>query len=124
MNSHIKIIFASFALLASTLACVTLLGTNTPETNYPPTVQPQIPTEVIPPQTTSCPIITNKIVDLNSPDVTEGQAGSLSASDREEEIVEAYLVTYVISNDEIIDPYYEAVDITLENDQKNTAKHE
>jgi hypothetical protein len=124
MKRLIKISLASITLLASTLACVTLLGTNTPEAVFPPTIQPQPSTEVPAQTAITCPVITEQIVDLNSPSSTEGQDGSLSSSNREEEILEAYLVTYVISNDEIVDPYYEVVDITLENDQKDTAKHE
>lgn len=109
------------AILTFSLACATLLGAPTEELSAP--LQPfSIPTVL--PEAASCPAITNQIVEVNSPNFDgDDTSTSMSLRDREEEIEEAYLVTYTISNDELIDPFYESVDITLENDQKNIEKH-
>jgi hypothetical protein len=110
------------AVLTFSLACVTLLGT--PEPVVPIFIE-VVPTVQIPvqPEALSCPVITEKIVDVNSSVFTEEELDEVDYGDRDDEI-DAYLVTYVISGDQITDPYYEAVDITLENDQKDTATHQ
>lgn len=124
MSHHSKLIIVS-AVLTFSLACVTLLGT--PEPIAPPII-PSAPTLVptLEPEALSCPRITERIVDANSPSASSNDSDGITLSDRgqSDEEIDAYLVTYVISNDELTDPYYESVDITLENDQKDTAKHE
>lgn len=117
-----KLIIVS-VMLTMSLACVTLLGTPEVETSTP--VVPII-IDTATPETSenlSCPIITDKIVEINSPTLTEEDSEEIYFGDRED-VIDAYLVTYAISDDQIADPYYEAVDITLEDNQKDTAKHE
>jgi hypothetical protein len=110
------------AILIFSLACVTLLGTPEPQVVIPIIITETPVLEISTPENASCPVITEEIVDLNSPELIQGESNELDFGDRED-IIEAYLVSYVIDDDQITDPYYESVDITLENEQKDTLKH-
>ena len=111
MRSKIKIIIASWVLLLSTLACVTLMGEDLPQTD--PAVLPAVqqPSTDIPATQTadSCPVITDQIIAL----AVSGGA------DVEENLLdtEVTLVTYTVSSDELTGPYYESVSSDLQDEQ-------
>ncbi len=111
MRSKIKIIIASWVLLLSTLACVTLMGEDLPQTD--PAVLPAVqqPSTDIPATQTadSCPVITDQIIAL----AVSGGA------DVEENLLdtEVTLVTYTVSGDELADPYFESVSSDLQDEQ-------
>lgn len=71
----------------------------------------------------SCPIITEQIVSMNSPvDLSNDLAKDFNESSAEDETT--YLVTYVVSGNEIQDPYYEDVPASLQDEQDDTAAHQ
>ena len=111
MRSKIKIIIASWVLLLSTLACVTLMGEDLPQTE--PAVLPavQLPITEIPATQTAvaCPVITDQIIAL----AVSGGA------DVEENLLdtEVTLVTYTVSSEELTGPYYENVSSDLQDEQ-------
>ncbi len=111
MRSKIKIIIASWVLLLSTLACVTLMGEDLPQTE--PAVLPavKLPSTEIPATQTAvaCPVITDQIIAL----AVSGGA------DVEENLLdtEVTLVTYTVSGDELTGPYYENVSSDLQDEQ-------
>ncbi len=119
MRSHTKIAIASLVLLFSTLACVTILGSDLPETESPvlPVTQPSI-TELPATQeeVVSCPVITDQIIDLA---ISGGE-------DVEENLLdtEVTIVTYTLSGDELTDPYYESVDSDLQDEQDDEQTHQ
>ena len=71
----------------------------------------------------SCPIITEQIVSMNSPvDLSNDLAKDFNESSAEDETT--YLVTYVVSGNEIQDPYYEDVPASLQDEQDDTDAHQ
>lgn len=71
----------------------------------------------------SCPIITEQIVSMNSPvDLSNDLAKDFNESSAEDETT--YLVTYIVSGNEIQDPYYEDVPASLQDEQDDTAAHQ
>ena len=119
MRSHTKIAIASLVLLFSTLACVTILGSDLPEIESPvsPVIQPLI-TELPATQevVVSCPVITDQIIDLA---ISGGE-------DVEENLLdtEVTIVTYTVSGDELTDPYYESIDSDLQDEQDDEQTHQ
>ena len=123
---HLKIWTACAALLFSTLACATIMGEDSPEGFSPVNETPlatESPTNSLPAEAASCPLITGQIVEMNSPELVENESETMDFGARDEGI-EAYLVTYTISGDKITDPYYEDVQADLQDEQKDTAKHQ
>ncbi len=138
---RIKILLAVFIILLSSLACVTLMGkpataiSDVPEppavtqvfvTELPaeaPTVIPTvIPTE-IPDEIASCPVITDRIIEANSPMIVEGDAETMDFGSRSEDNI-TYIVTYYISGNEINNPSFESVPSDLQDEQNDTATHQ
>lgn len=125
---RLRLFFALSALLFSTLACVTLFGEDV-NTGDSASIQmnPNFglpPTPVAPVEAVSCPVITEQIVSANTPvdlsnDITKD---FYNASGDEDETT--YLVTYLVSGDEIGDPYYESVPASLQDEQDDTAAHQ
>lgn len=119
MISHTKIILASFLLLMSTLACVTILGENLPETITPDSIVTNPPAtleEPKPEEALACPVITNQIMKTS----TSGSA------DVKENLLdeEVSLVSYIVSKNEISDPVFEKVDKGLVGEQNDFATHQ
>src|SRR3990172_4142267 len=117
MTPRIKIVIASFVFLIIAIGCSTLLGDDLPETSYPevPATQ-ETTTEPVFEEPPSCPIITDQIITLA---VSGGE-------DVEENLLdsEITLVTYNISGNELIDPYYENVSSDLRDEQNNIEIHQ
>lgn len=122
----LKLTFALFALLFSTLACVTLLGEETtPEAGSAPVqgadgfTQPALPVEAA-----SCPLITEQIVDANTTvELANNFAKDFSSSSDEGETF--YLATYLVSGNTISDPiFYEDIPADLKDEQEDTAAHQ
>lgn len=123
MTSRIKIVFASLAFLIMTMACSTLLGDDLPETNYSEIPATQEATEIPAiqeateePVFKACPVITDQIL-----------ASAVSGGEDVEENLldsEITLVTYTISGDELIDPYYQDVSSDLQDEQNNIQIHQ
>lgn len=122
----LRILTACAALLFSTLACVTIMGKNSPET-VPPINEAPVTTEVPAAdegaEAISCPLITDLIIEMNSPELVEGESETMDFGGRDD-VIEAYLVTYVVSGNEITDPYYEDVQMDLQDEQNDIAKHQ
>ena len=122
--SRIKKIIAVLAVLAASLACSTLLGEPSapPEATELPFVTEapvtEVPTES-PVEAASCPLITNKIIEVNSPVFTEGEAETMDFGARDEDST-TYLVTYQVTGDEISDPAYEDVPSDLQDEQNDS----
>lgn len=124
---RLKLILALSALLLSTLACVTLFGEeSTPEdstapgeeTGLGPPPTPEVRVEA------ACPVITNQIIEANTPvDLSNDTARDFNnAPDEEDETT--YIVTYLVSGDEIGDPYYENIPADLQDEQDDAAAHQ
>jgi hypothetical protein len=124
---RLNLLLALSALLFSTLACVTVLGegANTEGESASFESEPPVDLPAAPSDTTaSCPIITQQIVDANtSIDLSNDLAKDFNnaPSDGEET---TYLVTYLVSGNEIKDPYYESVPADLQDEQDDTAAHQ
>lgn len=132
---RIKTLLVLSAILVSSLACVTLMGA--PD-SQPPTDAPQplpeitqisatgIPIEIpaeIPDEFLSCPVITERIIDANSTVLVEGESETMDFGARDEDNT-TYIVTYLISGNEINDPSFESVPADLQDEQDDTAAHE
>ena len=117
MTPRIKIVIASFVFLIIAIGCSTLLGDDLPETSYPeiPATQ-EATTEPVFEEPPSCPVIIDQILALA---VSGGE-------DVEEDLLdsEITLVTYNISGNELIDPYYENVSSDLRDEQNNVEIHQ
>lgn len=132
---RIKQLLAVFAILFSTLACVTLLGEpdTAPASPVIPTIFIQVPatetpTEIpIPTETPaeliSCPLITNQIMEMNSSYLVEGEAETMDFGGRDEDNT-TYIVTYLVYGSEITDPAFESVPTDLQDEQDDTAAHQ
>jgi hypothetical protein len=121
--------FAFFTLIVS-LACATLLGSpatnqELPLTEAPITTGVPIVTEspVTDEPVASCPVITDQIVEMNSPELVQGESDTMDFGDRAAD-TETYLITYVVSGNNILDPYLENVPSDLQDEQNDTAAHE
>ncbi|MBL8097615.1 MAG: hypothetical protein JNK81_00425 [Anaerolineales bacterium] len=115
-----KLILVSVILITS-LACVTLLGGESPLEEQP--LMPPTPAHVYPFEPASCPLITNQIVEANAPssDSSEDDSGY----DEEVSDEGTYLVTYLIDNENLIEPYYyEDISSDLQNEQDNFEAHQ
>ncbi len=125
---RLRILFATFTLLLSSLACVTLMGEDPAAIDDPGFVQqPDLvppPTAVPTAEAASCPIITEQIVSQNSPADLSNQADSDFSNSSEDEEETTYIVTYRVSGDEISDPYFEDVPANLQDEQDDTAAHQ
>jgi hypothetical protein len=125
---RIKIIPAVLALLISSLACVTLMGepTASPDSFEPFVVTQitatEIPTE-IPDEIVSCPLITDQIIKTNSSTPIQGESETMDFGSRDEDNI-TNIVTYLVSNNEIIDPSIENVPANLQTEQNDTAAHQ
>jgi len=120
MPLQVRMYLAVFVLLASTLACSTLLGEDTPQTDTPESVVTNVPLTEEQPVTEepiSCPAITDQIMEI----ATSGNDGG------EENLLDSEipLVTYTVSGDEISDPSFETVAANLQSEQNDSAtQHE
>lgn len=124
---HLKIYLALSTLLFSTLACMTVLGEESnPDNSRGVGISPEFGLPILPAQSDeiiSCPVITEQIVRANSPmDVFDDSAKDFYDPNSEDEPV--YLVTYRVSGNEILDPYYEDVPANLQDEQNDTAAHQ
>ncbi|MBI5964953.1 MAG: hypothetical protein HY863_15855 [Chloroflexi bacterium] len=125
---RIKQLFAISAILISSLACVTLMGE--PDVIPTPAELPEItqvpateaPTET-PDEIIACPVITDKIVEMNSSFLVQGEAETMDFGGRDEDNT-VYIVTYQVSGNEIADPYYESVSSDLQDEQDDSASHQ
>lgn len=127
MKPRIKIIFAALALIVSSLACVTIMGEDLPE-GAPleqPIIQPPTPQEEAAPlEVSSCPVITEQIIEVNTPVYTDDPSAAMDYGGRDEEYTATYLVTYLVSGDVIYEPYYEDVEADLRDEQDDAAAHQ
>ncbi|MBN8580819.1 MAG: hypothetical protein J0L96_09115 [Anaerolineae bacterium] len=125
---RLRLLFATFTLLLSSLACVTLMGEDPAAVNDPGFVQQpdliQPPTAVPVAEAASCPLITEQIVSQNSPADLSNQLDSDFNNSSEDEEETTYIVTYRVSGDEISDPYFEDVPANLQDEQDDTAAHQ
>jgi len=114
MRSQTKIVIAIFALLLSTLACVTIMGEELPEAQSPFTPVTEEPILQVPATQESisaCPLITDPIIQL----------AIAGGEDVEENLLdtEVTLVSYTVSGDELSNPYYGSVSPDLQDEQNN-----
>ena len=118
--NRLKIALAAFALLISTLACATLVGEEFPETAIPeaPVTEAPVIEEFL-----SCPVITNQIIEVNSSYLVQGEAETMDYGDRDEDTT-TYIVTYLVSGDDINNPNVENVTADLQDEQDDTAAHQ
>lgn len=114
MSRYKYFLFLS-ALLFSALACSTLMGSDSPG---PFSAEPLATEELPTPQeeTFSCPVIADEIIAL-------AESGG---EDVEENLLdtEMYLVTYTVSDDELIDPYYDEVSPEFQDQQDDEQTHQ
>lgn len=141
-----RAILAAFVVSISTLACATLMGTpqaalteipTVPALTEPPATEvPQLPTVPAltePPATeapqlptadvSSCPVITDQILEANTPLLVEGESDPMDFGAREEENT-AYLVTYRVEGDQLTEPNFEQVSSDLLEEQDDQAMHQ
>ena len=123
---RLKWIPAFAALLFSSLACVTLMGESnpgaSPSLGMEPDFNPPATPAVIEAVNTSCPAITDRIVEANTT-VELSNEFTKNFDEETEEDEYTYLVTYLISGDEIVDPYFESVPTDLQDERDNTELH-
>lgn len=123
----IKQLLAISAILFSSLACATILGEPADEVNIPEASEvTQIPaTEIpaeLPAELAACPLLTDQIVELNSTVLVEGEAETMDFGSRDEDNT-TYIVTYLVSGNEINSPSLESVPADLQDEQDDTAAH-
>lgn len=117
-----KLIMVS-VMLTTSLACVTLLGK--PNDGISAPVVPIMIDTPIPqvPENLSCPAITNKIVDVNSPQF-ESDEETLDFGEEESDEV-TYLVTYILDNETLTEPYfYDGLSTDMRQDQNDFETHQ
>ena len=124
---RIKPLIALSVIFLSSLACATIMGEDLPETaipELPATQSPvvEIPTEP-PVEALACPVITNQIIEMNSPSLVEGESETMDFGARDEDNT-TYIVTYAVLGDEITDPAYESVPADLQDEQDDSAAHQ
>lgn len=125
---RIKLLLAISVILLSSLACATLMGEpdSTPDPYENPIVT-QIPASdeptEMPAELVSCPVITEKIVEMNSSFLVEGEAETMDFGGRDEDNT-TYIITYLVSGNEINEPYLESVPSDLQDEQDDTAAHQ
>ncbi|MBI2331458.1 MAG: hypothetical protein HYU84_04720 [Chloroflexi bacterium] len=120
---RLKIFLALSTLLLSSLACVTLFGEKPASAGVSVTDFGKPPSVAVPSETASCPIITEQIVSVNSPvDLSNDISKDFSESADDEET--SYLVTYLVSGNELHDPYYEDVPADLKDEQNDSNAHQ
>lgn len=110
-------------MLTVSLACVTLLGTPDDEISAP--VIPIIIDTPIPEvsENLSCPAITNQIVDVNSPQF-ESDEEALDFGE-EESNEGTYLVTYIIDNETLTEPYFfDGLPTDMRDEQNDIEAHQ
>ncbi len=121
-----KLILALAALLFSSLACVTLLGGSDPDASpsigMGPGFDPPPTPDTTITETASCPLITDRIVEANTA-VELSNEFAKSFEEEAEDDEYTYLVTYLVSGDEITDPYFETVPADLQDEQEDTELH-
>jgi hypothetical protein len=125
---RLRLFLALSALLLSTLACVTILGESpNSEGESSSESEPQFglpATPSAPVEAASCPVITEQIVSANTPlDLSNDLAKDFNNGSSDEEETK-YLVTYLVSGNEINNPYYESVPADLQDEQDDTAAHQ
>lgn len=121
-----KLILALAALLFSSLACVTLLGRSdpgaSPSIGMQPRFNPPLTSTPVVPKIASCPAITDRIVEANtSVELSNEYSKNFVDDSGDDEFT--FLVTYLISGDEIVDPYYDTVPADLQDEQADTELH-
>lgn len=120
-----RILFALFALLLSSLACATLLDEPVDEIENPI----EIPLTEAPVEeptadaAAACPAIIDQIIAKNSTMFADDGTGEMNFGDRGGEEA-TYLVTYLVSGDEIGNPFHENVPSDLQDEQDDTASHQ
>jgi hypothetical protein len=120
MKPHLKIVFASLALAATTLACAALFEDDLPEAAYyeaPEAEETSIEQPLS--ETTgqeTCPVITDQIIEL----VVSG------GEDFDEELLdeELIIVTYIVEGEDIFDPSYENIPADLQDQQDDVETHQ
>jgi hypothetical protein len=118
MSRLSTLLLVSLTLIFS-LACVTLLGE--PEENISAPVLPVI-THTTTPESLTCPLITRQIAQANTPSSTSGED---SGYDEEVSDEGTYLVTYLIDNENLTEPYYyEDISSDLLDEQDNFEAHQ
>jgi hypothetical protein len=116
MSSWMKRTLAISACLPLLIACA-ISGSETPTPLAQPLSEPAATdTPAVPPTLTpvACPVLTDKII-----------RSSLMENASETYLLDedAHLVTYIVSGNEISDPYYEEVTPELENEQSDLETH-
>ncbi len=118
--SRIKIPFALFAILFSSLACVTILGEDLPETDIPKGIATGVPViggeSPVFEGANACSSTTDQIMKTAYSDNYEDEEDVLDE--------EVYLVSYIVSGDEISEPSFEDVDADLVEKQNDLAAHQ
>ena len=121
---RLKFLPALSVLLLSSLSCVTLFGERSASAGVTVT-DFGLPPSIVSPagEAASCPIITEQIVSMNSPvDLSNDVSKDFNESADDDETT--YLVTYLVSGDEIHDPYFEEVPADLQDERDDTAAHQ
>lgn len=116
---RLKILLAVSVLLISTLACATILGEDAPEIASPEPIVTEVPfVEVVPTIeiAASCPAIMDQIMGVAASGNDGGDENLLDE--------EVYLVSYIVSGNEISDPSFEDVDADLQDQQNDLATHQ
>jgi len=124
MKHKLKLFAASAALLGSSLACVTLMGTPQPaapilppSAKLRPVVEEAAAATAAPVAEIACPVIANQIMEAS---FSSGEEDSTYG----EPIDETYLATYVVDKDKLIEPTYEEVSADLQDEQDNVELHQ
>ncbi len=111
------------AILTFSLACVTLLGE--PDSDITTPVIPIMIETVIPtvPESLTCPVITNKIINANSPQFES--SGEATDFGKDESAEPVYLVTYNIDKEALIEPhFYDDISNDLREKQNDFETHQ
>lgn len=118
MTKRNQIFLAALAILFSTLACVTLLGEDLPDTISPADeLHFEPPTEEPTPRTgLTCPVITDQIIEL----------AVYYDENFEEDLLdeEVTIVIYSVEGDDLFDPFYETVTADLQAAQEDVYTHQ
>ena len=118
---RLEVLLSISTLLISSLACATIMGEGGIDSPSP--FITEMPAEEPTEAPVFCSDITNQIIESNFYTSEESENEIMDFGGREERN-ETYIVTYLVTGDEISDPFYEDVPSDLQDEQDDSNTHE
>ncbi len=119
---RLKPLFGALVLFIASLACETIMGRDPSEIETPASSISEPAVEELPPEAAACPNITDRIIEnaFSSTEPAGEETMDFGARDQDNA---TYIITYLVSGDEISQPYEEDVPADLQDEQVDTSAH-